>query len=251
MVSPISAAKLTVPGGLSLKSLFNGQGRLRRRVFPWLAACLLLTPCGLQAEYVVFKNGSQLQINFHLLEADNKVKLILKSEGFAIVDASSIEKFEQEDYVPPEPDLKAMPLPPLPLPSYAAPYHKLIVEASKRTGLHEMLIATVIEAESNFDRYAVSRKGARGLMQLTPQTASDLGVHSIYDPKENILAGARYLRDLLTQFKNDLSLALAAYNAGPDKVLSYKGIPPFRETQDYVRKVVSRFARRRETVPAP
>lgn len=163
----------------------------------------------------------------------------------------AIEKFEQEDYVPPEPDLKAMPLPPLPLPSYAAPYHKLIVEASKRTGLHEMLIATVIEAESNFDRYAVSRKGARGLMQLTPQTASDLGVHSIYDPKENILAGARYLRDLLTQFKNDLSLALAAYNAGPDKVLSYKGIPPFRETQDYVRKVVSRFARRRETVPAP
>lgn len=205
----------------------------------------------LRAEYVVFKNGSQLQISFHLLEADNKVKLILKSEGYAVVDAGSIEKFEQEDYVPPEPDPKALQILPLPLPSYAAPYHKLIVEASKKTGLHEMLIATVIEAESNFDRYAVSRKGARGLMQLTPQTASDLGVSSIYDPKENILAGARYLRDLLSQFKNDLNLALAAYNAGPDKVLSYRGIPPYRETQDYVRKVVSRFARRREIVTGP
>jgi soluble lytic murein transglycosylase-like protein len=251
MFSISSVDKLPIPRRFSIKSLSSVLEQRRRCAFLLLAACLLLMPGALHAEYVVFKNGSQLQISFHLLEADNKVKLILKSEGFAVVDASSIEKFEQEDYIPPEPGLKALQLPPLPLPSYAAPYHKLIVEASKRTGLHEMLIATVIEAESNFDRYAVSRKGARGLMQLTPQTASDLGVHSIYDPKENILAGARYLRDLLAQFKNDLSLALAAYNAGPDKVLSYRGIPPFRETQDYVRKVVSRFARRRETVTGP
>lgn len=197
------------------------------------------------AEIVVFKSGSQLQISFHLVEANNKIKLILKSEGYAIVDASSIEKFEQEDYIPPTPQEQAQ-LPPLPLPSFAAPYHKLIVEASKRTGLHEMLIATVIEAESNFDRYAVSPKGARGLMQLTRQTAGDYGVRSVYDPRENIMAGAKYLRALLGEFHDDLNLALAAYNAGPEKVRDYNGVPPYRETQDYVRKVVSRYIRRRK-----
>lgn len=210
-----------------------------------ILAILAWTPGVVRGEYVVFKSGSRLQINFHLIEADHKVKLILNSEGFAIVEAGSIEKFEQEDYVPPTDLSKPEALPPLPLPSYAAPYHKLISEVSRKTGLHEMLIATVIEVESNFDRYAVSPKGARGLMQLTSQTASELGVRSIYDPKENILAGAKYLRELLVQFNNDLRLALAAYNAGPEKVISNQGIPPYRETQDYVAKVISRFARRR------
>jgi soluble lytic murein transglycosylase-like protein len=231
--------------------VFSSKLRLSafRRRIGWSiglgVAMIALSGPVLHAEYVVFKNGSRLQINFHLLEPDDRIKLILKSEGFAIVDAGSIEKFEQEDYVPPISDVEAPQSPPLPLPSYAAPFHKLIVSASKKTGLHEMLIATVIEAESNFDRYAVSAKGARGLMQLMPHTAGDLGVRSIYDPQENILAGAQYLRDLLAQFKNNLYLALAAYNAGPDKVISYKGIPPFPETQDFVQKVVSRFARRR------
>jgi soluble lytic murein transglycosylase-like protein len=199
----------------------------------------------LQAEYVVFKNGSRLQISFHLVEADNKVKLILKSEGFAIVDAGTIEKYEQEDYIPPPREQKTVSLPPLPLPSYAEPYHKLIAEASRKTGLHEMLIATVIEAESNFDRYAVSPKGARGLMQLTPQTAYDMGVRSVFDARENVLGGSRYLLELLKRFNNDLNLALAAYNAGPEKVVLYKGIPPYQETVEYVQKVVSRFTRRR------
>jgi soluble lytic murein transglycosylase-like protein len=202
---------------------------------------ILSGPQPLQAEYVVFKNGSKLQISFHLVEADNKVKLILQSEGFAIVDAGTIEKYEQEDYVSPPPAS----LPPLPLPSYAEPYHKLIAEASKKTGLHAMLIATVIEAESNFDRYAVSPKGARGLMQLTPQTANDMGVRSVFDARENILGGSRYLLELLKRFDNDLNLALAAYNAGPEKVVLYKGIPPYQETVEYVQKVVSRFTRRR------
>ncbi len=199
----------------------------------------------LPGEYVVFKNGSRLRISFHLIQPDNKVKLILTSEGYAIVDVASIERFEQEDYIPPSPDKAQPTLAPLPLPSFASPYHKLIVEASRKTGLHEMLIATVIEAESNFDRYAVSPKGARGLMQLSMKTAGDYGVRSIYDPKENILAGARYLKELLKEFHDDLYLALAAYNAGPEKVLAYRGIPPFRETQDYVQKVTSRFLRRK------
>ncbi|MDD5541602.1 MAG: lytic transglycosylase domain-containing protein [Acidobacteriia bacterium] len=209
----------------------------------------IVAPCRMQAEYVVFKNGSRLQISFHLMESNGKVKLILMSEGYALVDMNRIEKFEQEDYVPPPQEQERVPaLPPLPLPSFSAPYSKMIREASKKTGLHEMLIATVIEAESNFDRYAVSSKGARGLMQLMPDTAAHMGAQSIYDARENILAGARYLRDLLKEFNNNLYLALAAYNAGPEKVISYNGIPPYRETQDYVAKVASRFARRRDTI---
>jgi len=225
------------------------RGSYQKSLFVALAAALatvMMLPLEAHAEYVVFKNGSRLQISFHLMESGNKAKLILTSEGYAIVDAGTIEKFEQEDYLPPPPQEKNNSLPALPLPSFSAPYHKLIQEASRKTGLHEMLIATVIEAESNFDRFAVSPKGARGLMQLTPDTAQRLGVHSIYDARENIFAGAKYLRELLKEFQNDLYLALAAYNAGPEKVVSYNGIPPFRETQDYVAKVAARFARRRE-----
>lgn len=227
---------------------FARQGGGVRAATTVFLLTLITSSQSLRAEYVVFKNGSRLQINFHLIESNHQIKLILKSEGFAIVDEHTIEAFEQEDYIPPAPG-KQPALPPLPLPSYAAPYHKIIVEASRKTGLHEMLIATVIEAESNFDRYAVSPQGARGLMQLMPQTAGDFGIRSVYDARENVFAGAKYLQSLLTRFNSNLSLALAAYNAGPEKVLSYHGIPPFRETEDYVQKIIFRFARRRDSAP--
>lgn len=228
--------------GYTMNTVGKWRGAGWAGVFLLMGVLFPHPTCG---EYVVFKNGSRLQISFHLLEADNKVKLILKSEGFALIDANSIESFEQEDYIPPSPHENMTGLKPLPLPAYAAPYRKWITAASHKTGLHEMLIATIIEAESNFDRYAVSPKGARGLMQLTTQTAYDMKVRSIFNPKENILAGATYLRNLLKQFNSNLQLALAAYNAGPEKVLAYQGIPPYRETRDYVQKVVTRFARRR------
>lgn len=109
--------------------------------------------------------------------------------------------------------------------------------------LDPALIRAVIQVESNFNRKAVSRKGAQGLMQLMPATVWRFSVGDAYDPHENIGAGVRYLRKLVDQFKGDLTLALAAYNAGENAVLRYKGVPPYQETRDYVTKVMSLYRR--------
>lgn len=111
--------------------------------------------------------------------------------------------------------------------------------------LDPALIAAVIQVESNFNHRAVSRKGAQGLMQLMPATIWRLSVADAYDPHENIGAGVRYLRQLLDQFQGDLTLALAAYNAGEKAVLRYKGVPPYQETRDYVARVLRLYQRGR------
>lgn len=117
----------------------------------------------------------------------------------------------------------------------------IIQEAGSRYGVPPSLIKAVIRVESNFNPTAVSPKGAQGLMQLMPETAADLQVADPYDIRENILAGTRYLRMLLEKFNHRLPQALAAYNAGPQRVEKSKAIPPIPETQDYVRQVCLNF----------
>ncbi|MCK4389230.1 MAG: lytic transglycosylase domain-containing protein [Desulfobacterales bacterium] len=117
-------------------------------------------------------------------------------------------------------------------------YDAYIAEAARKHGVSFSLIKAVIKAESDFDPYAVSRSGARGLMQIMPQTAKDLSIGDSFDPRENILGGARYLKDLLMQFQGSLPLALAAYNAGPSKVQSLRCVPPIEETQSFVHRVM-------------
>ena len=117
----------------------------------------------------------------------------------------------------------------------------LIQKVSDSVMLDPALIKSVMHAESAFDPNALSRKGARGLMQLMPGTAQRYGVTQILDPHQNVLAGGRYLRDLLRQFNGDMRLALAGYNAGENAVLKYGGVPPYTETQHYVRKVMDLY----------
>jgi soluble lytic murein transglycosylase len=117
-------------------------------------------------------------------------------------------------------------------------YDTYINEAAAAYGLSTSLIKAVIRAESNFDTYAVSKKGAQGLMQLMPKTARDLGVVDSFDPEENIHGGTRYLKEMLTQFNGNLQLALAAYNAGPQRVEGKNRIPPIEETRTFVRRVM-------------
>jgi soluble lytic murein transglycosylase-like protein len=118
-------------------------------------------------------------------------------------------------------------------------YDHLIAKASQKYNVEPALIKAVIKAESNFNHRAVSPKGARGLMQLMPATASSLQVQDSFHPENNIEGGVRYLRYLIKYFNGNLPLALAAYNAGENAVIRYGGIPPYRETQTYVQRVLS------------
>ncbi|MDV7211498.1 lytic transglycosylase domain-containing protein [Azotobacter beijerinckii] len=139
----------------------------------------------------------------------------------------------------------AVPVPkPRPVAGAARPYAALVAAAAAEHGLPEALLHAVIRAESNYDPHAISPKGAAGLMQLMPDTARELGVADVWDPAANIRGGARYLKRLLEMFDQDLSLAVAAYNAGPGAVIgSGSAIPPSAETQRYVPKVLEYYRR--------
>lgn len=122
-----------------------------------------------------------------------------------------------------------------------AGYAGEIRTAATRYGVPEKLVSAVIRVESGFNARAVSPKGARGLMQLMPETASSLGVRDTFDPRQNIDGGVRHLRGLMERFGNNLPLVLAAYNAGEQAVNWYGGVPPYPETQQYVEKVIGEY----------
>ncbi len=179
----------------------------------------------LRAEYVVLRSGQRLRVTGYQLLGD-KYRLQM---------AGGVVEIAAEDVVAIEPEDSFTPLPAKAI--VKPPYRELIEAAAARYNVDADLITSVIAVESNFDPKALSRKNARGLMQLLPETAARLGVQDIYDPQENINAGTRYLRELLEKYNNNLTLALAAYNAGPDRVEQYGRVPPFTETLSYVRRV--------------
>lgn len=153
-------------------------------------------------------------------------------DGYVDVPTNEIDHFE--------PDLSIQPAAQNPqgLPG-------VVSAASDRYHLDPDLVNSVIHAESGFDAKAVSRKGAQGLMQLMPETASKLGVTNAFDPASNVDGGTRYLRALLEQYNFDLIKALAAYNAGPQRVEKYHGVPPYYETQAYIARIVRDFNRKK------
>ena len=209
--------------------------RMTRIALPLLLMALAAESA--RAEYIVLRNGQRLTVTSYQHSGE---KYRLRVNGGVIdVAASDVVAIEpQETFV-------AAPAVPV-LETSTEPFGELIQAAAKRFSVDADLITSVIAAESNFDPKAVSRRNARGLMQLLPVTATQLGVRDIFDPRENIEAGTRYLGDLLHLYRNDLALALAAYNAGPDRVQHYgQRVPPFRETVSYVRRVKRTYEQRK------
>ena len=197
--------------------------RLKRAAL--LLSLGLVAAPALRAEYVVLRSGQRLKVTGYQLLGD---KYRLQMGGGTVEIAA-------EDVVTIEPEEVFTPLPAKPI--VKAPYRELVEAAAARYRVDADLITSVIAVESNFDPKALSPKNARGLMQLLPETAERMGVQNIYDPQENINAGTRYLRELLQRYNSNLALALAAYNAGPERVQQYGRVPPFAETLSYVRRV--------------
>lgn len=129
-------------------------------------------------------------------------------------------------------------------------YEAIIQEAAAEYDLDPALIRSVMQAESAFHPYAVSRAGAEGLMQLMPALADEMGVTDSFDPHENVMGGARYLKRLLDYHNGNLDLALASYNAGPGNVARYGGVPPFRETRNYVKTIKALYKRSKRSADA-
>ncbi len=204
-----------------------------------LIPLLLLAAPALRAEYVVLRSGLRLKVTGYQLVGD-KYRLQMTGGKLEIA-AAEVVTIEPEDSFGPPVTVQVSPQP---------LYRDLVETSAKKYNLDADLITSVIAVESNFDPKAVSRKNARGLMQLLPETAAQLGVKNIDDPAENIDAGTRYLRFLLEKYNNDLSLALAAYNAGPDKVQLYGTIPPYSETISYVRRVKRGYDKSKSKSPA-
>jgi hypothetical protein len=187
------------------------------------------------AETATLRNGYSIQFDRRELRGDwTRLYLSASPDDFVDVRTDEIVGFEVEGMAP------IPPRQPVPRASdaNATDIEELVSAASTHTNLPPNLIKSVIRAESGFNPNAVSRKGAQGLMQLMPQTAARMGVQNALDPSENIEGGARYLRELLGFFHNDVVKALAAYNAGPQRVEQYHGVPPYPETVAYVRKVI-------------
>jgi len=196
------------------------------------AALAFATPT--LAETAVLRNGQRLQITGY--EREGQLIHLHVVGGRVALRAEEIVSIEPEEYFP----LRASEAP------SNTPFALLIRAAAQKHGVDEELISSVITAESAFNPRAISRKQARGLMQLMPATASQLAVSDAFDPVQNVDAGARYLKLLLEKYGQDLTLALAAYNAGPDRVAQYGGVPPFSETRAYVRRVLKEYSQRKK-----
>ncbi|HYA64174.1 MAG TPA: lytic transglycosylase domain-containing protein [Candidatus Sulfotelmatobacter sp.] len=193
---------------------------------------LLSLASAARADYVVLRSGARLNVTGYEILGD-RYRLHLRG-GVAEVPVDDIVGIEPEEVFEPIQE---------PL-SDKTPFQKVIRAAAERYGVDADLIHCVVAVESNFDPKAVSPKNARGLMQLLPQTAAHLGVRDVFDPAENVNAGTRYLHELLGKYRNNLTLALAAYNAGPERVDQYgRRVPPYLETMKYVQRIARSYAK--------
>jgi hypothetical protein len=245
----------------------EGAARIAAKAAAFLCAVavVLLARPATAAELAILRNGFSIRHDHRLvMGANTRLFLAADDSSFTDVPTAEITGYEKD---------LSLPLPlPLPAPadahasfsvtfgsakpesakSWSAKFgsakfvpapglNQVVDSASAAYHLDPDLVNSVIHAESGFNSHAVSPKGARGLMQLMPGTANQLGVNDAFDPQANVTGGSRYLRELLERYNFDLVKALAAYNAGPQRVEQYRGVPPFRETRAYVARIVHEY----------
>ena len=208
--------------------------KLRRQLIclSFLVAPLLASA----ADLALLRNGFTIRHERReVVGSVTRLYLARDSNGYVDVPTADIDHFEKDLSV--QPSVKAS--------LSSRDMNEVIDAVSSRHHLDPDLINSVIHAESGFNPRAVSRKGAQGLMQLMPQTASQLGVSNAFDPGANVEGGTKYLRDLLERYNFDVVKALAAYNAGPQRVEQFHGVPPYYETQAYVARIIRDFNRKK------
>ncbi|MEW6323234.1 MAG: lytic transglycosylase domain-containing protein [Acidobacteriota bacterium] len=198
------------------------------------------------ADLVVLRSGAVVSVRGHRVDGD-RITVFLRGGGEAAFDRALVARIAPDEVPEPEPSAAraageaARRDGPFVPSARSVPYASLIADTASAHGVDAALVHAVIEAESGYDPRARSAKGARGLMQLMPATAREYTRGNIYDPATNVDAGVRHLRGLLDRL--DLPLALAAYNAGERAVRRHQGIPPYPETEQYVRRILARLGR--------
>ncbi len=229
-----------------------------------LAALAMILAAGgtsAAADLAVLRNGNSIRHERkEVLGPVTRLYLSASGNGYIEIPTDQIERFEK-DTAPPPPALAVSAIPPalavsaMPRIAPVLPQRQIALTpealnlavsgAGERHQIDPDFIRSVIRAESGFHQNAVSRKGALGLMQLMPGTASQLGVANPLDPSSNVEGGTKYLRGLLEKYNFDVNKALAAYNAGPKRVDQYHGVPPYYETQAYISRIIRDFNRRK------
>ena len=227
-----------------------------------LTTLLTLLALPASASIALFADGRTMKIDSYRLKDENDIVLTLKGGGAMTIPLTRIDRIVDDEVVPPaivaevkkiveeeggifpkrswRYDAKRGPI-------FRSKYDSVIVEAAKKFDVDAALISAVIKAESDFNPREYSNKGAQGLMQLMPGTAARFGVTNAWDPVANIYGGVRYLRWLLETFDGNADYAVAAYNAGEGNVWKYNGVPPFRETMAYVRRIAKHIRERAES----
>jgi soluble lytic murein transglycosylase-like protein len=226
---------------------------MRSRLFISLAALVALATTAWAGELVTLRNGFAMHCDHHA-DVEDHVRLYLGAGEDNYIEFAPQEIFAVEPVADPLPAVvandsaKNQSAPTIEPGKEAklspADLHQMLAKAGGEHNLDVDLLASLVKAESGGNVRAVSRAGARGLMQLMPGTATELGVQDSFKPDQNVRGGSSYLDALLTRYRDNLALALAAYNAGPAAVDKYRGIPPYSETRAYIARVIHEFNRR-------
>jgi len=230
-----------------------------KRVFATLATFFAATAAS--ASIAVFSDGRNMKIEAYVVEEDT-IHLTFRGGGKMSIALARIERIVDDEVTTPEVveevkkiveegvfPRRSWKYSEESKPLFKSKYNEIIIKAAKHFDVDAALVSAVIKAESDYDAREVSHKGARGLMQLMPATARRFGVTNSFDPEENIYAGTRYLRWLLKTFEGDADLAVAAYNAGEGNVWKYNGVPPFRETVNYINRIARHIRKATESDP--